>query len=590
MKERWKLKNIKFDTKRMAQALNCSEVIAKLLINRGIIDKNTADRFMHADLKELYEPTLMKDIEKAAFIIKQAIESNSKILVVGDYDVDGVISTYILFTSLSKCGARVSYHIPDRVREGYGINESIIRKAKEDSVDVIITCDNGIAAVEQIKLAKELGMSVIITDHHDIQFVEIEDGSREYIIPPADAVVNPKQLDCTYPFKYLCGAGVVFKFAQVLYRLVGIEETEANKLLEYAAIATVCDVVDLTDENRIIVKNGLKQINKTSNIGLKALFQETGIDKKEITVYSLGFVVGPSINASGRLEQALWALKLLLSEEEKEARELAKKLHELNKERQDITTNGVERAIELIESSAMKQDKVLVIYIPEIHESVAGIIAGRLREKYNVPAIVLTQGSEGAKGSGRSIEEYNMFEELLKCKELLGKFGGHPMAAGLSIEEENIENFRKTLNENCTLSAEDIIPKVVIDMQLPISNITMQLAEELKTLEPFGKGNTKPLFAEKQIRILRAMVLGQNKNVLKLKLITRNGKLIDAIYFGDIEAFNVEVLAAYGEEEFQKMYAGLANNIEIDLVYSIDINEYMGNRNVQLIISSFRVS
>lgn len=590
MKERWKLKNIKFDTKRMAQALNCSEVIAKLLINRGIIDKNTADRFMHADLKELYEPTLMKDIEKAAFIIKQAIESNSKILVVGDYDVDGVISTYILFTSLSKCGARVSYHIPDRVREGYGINESIIRKAKEDSVDVIITCDNGIAAVEQIKLAKELGMSVIITDHHDIQFVEIEDGSREYIIPPADAVVNPKQLDCTYPFKYLCGAGVVFKFAQVLYRLVGIEETEANKLLEYAAIATVCDVVDLTDENRIIVKNGLKQINKTSNIGLKALFQETGIDKKEITVYSLGFVVGPSINASGRLEQALWALKLLLSEEEKEARELAKKLHELNKERQDITTNGVERAIELIESSAMKQDKVLVIYIPEIHESVAGIIAGRLREKYNVPAIVLTQGSEGAKGSGRSIEEYNMFEELLKCKELLGKFGGHPMAAGLSIEEENIENFRKTLNENCTLSAEDIIPKVVIDMQLPISNITMQLAEELKTLEPFGKGNTKPLFAEKQIRILRAMVLGQNKNVLKLKLITRNGKLIDAIYFGDIEAFNEEVLAAYGEEEFQKMYAGLANNIEIDLVYSIDINEYMGNRNVQLIISSFRVS
>jgi single-stranded-DNA-specific exonuclease len=584
------LRNIKFDTKRMAQALNCSEVIANLLINRGITDKDTAYRFMHADLKELYEPTLMKDIEKAALIIKQAIDSNSKVLVVGDYDVDGVISTYILFTSLSKSGAKVSYHIPDRVREGYGINESIIRKAKEDSIDVIITCDNGIAAVEQIKLAKELGMNVIVTDHHDIQFKEKEDGSREYIIPPADAVVNPKQLDCTYPFKYLCGAGVVFKFAQVLYRLVGIDESEANKLLEFAAIATVCDVVDLTDENRIIVKNGLKLINKTSNIGLKALFQETGIDKKEITVYSLGFVIGPSINASGRLEQALWALKLLLSEEEKEAKELAKKLHELNKERQEITTSGVERAIELIESSAIKQDKVLVIYIPEIHESVAGIIAGRLREKYNVPAIVLTHGSEGAKGSGRSIEEYNMFEELLKCKEMLGKFGGHPMAAGLSLEEENIESFRKRLNENCTLSTEDIIPKVVIDMRLPISNITMQLAEELTTLEPFGKGNTKPLFAEKQIRILRAMVLGQNKSVLKLKLITRNGKLIDAIYFGDIEAFNEEVLASYGDEEFQKMYAGMANNIEIDLVYSININEYMGNKTVQLIISSYRVS
>lgn len=572
----------------MAEILNCSGVVARVLVNRGITDKEKAFRFINANVEDLYEPTLMKDIEKGALIIKEAIENNSKVLVVGDYDVDGVISSYLLYTSLVKCGAKVDYHIPDRVKEGYGINESIIRNAKEASVDVIITCDNGIAAVEQVKLAKELGMTVIVTDHHDIQFIEKEDGSREYIIPAADAVINPKQLDCRYPFKYLCGAGVVFKFAQVLYKLMGIPEEEAYKLIEYAAIATVCDVVDLTDENRIIVKSGLELINKTNNLGLKALFKETGIDKKEINVYALGFVVGPSINASGRLEQALWALKLLLSEDECEAKELAKKLHELNKERQDITNSGVETAIQIIEGSTVKNDKVLVVYMPEVHESVAGIIAGRLREKYNVPAFVLTKGKEGVKGSGRSIEEYNMFEELLKCKELLGKFGGHPMAAGLSLEEDKIDRFREKLNENCALTNEDILPKVVIDMQLPLSNITIQLAEELQTLEPFGKGNTKPIFAEKNIKIQKAVILGANKNVLKLKIMIPNMKYIDAIYFGDIQAFNKSVLDSYGEYEYQKMYSGVENDVNLDLVYSISINEYMGNRSVQLVVTSFR--
>jgi single-stranded-DNA-specific exonuclease len=355
------LKNIKFDTTRMAEELNCSEIVAKILVNRGITDKEIAYKFINSKVENMYEPRLMKDIEKGASIIKEAILKQSKVLVVGDYDVDGVISSFLLYTALLKCGAKADYHIPDRVKEGYGINESIIRNAKENCVDVIITCDNGIAAIEQVKLAKELGMKVIITDHHDIQFVEKEDGSRKYVIPSADAVVNPKQLDCQYPFKYLCGAGVVFKFAQVLYDLMGINKKEAYDLLEFTAIATVCDVVDLTDENRIIVKNGLKLINNTKNIGLKALFEETGLAGKEINVYSLGFVIGPSINASGRLEQAIWALKLLLSKDAEEAKQLAQKLHKLNKERQDITNAGVEMAVQVIDNSDMKKDKVLIV-------------------------------------------------------------------------------------------------------------------------------------------------------------------------------------------------------------------------------------
>lgn len=585
--ERWMLKNIKFDVKGMSEQLHVSEVIARILVNRGIDNKEKAFKFINATINELYDPKLMKGIEKGARIIKEGIEKRLKMLVVGDYDVDGVISSYLLYSALEKCGATVSCHIPDRITEGYGINESIIRKAKIDGIDIIITCDNGIAAIDQVKLARELGIQVIVTDHHDIQFIE-NNGIKTYMVPNADAVINPKQLDCQYPFKYLCGAGVVFKFAQVLYEYMGIEETEANKLLEYAAIATVCDVVDLTDENRIIVKNGLKMINKTENIGLIALFEETGLVGKEINVYSLGFVIGPSINASGRLEQAIWALKLLLIKDYNEARKLAKKLHELNKERQDLTAVGVESAIKIVENSNMKNDKVLVVYIPEVHESIAGIIAGRIRERYNVPTFVLTKGKEGAKGSGRSIEEYNMFEELLKCKDLLGKFGGHPMAAGLSIGEENIELFRRRLNEKCPLTDQDVIPKVLIDMQLPLSSITMQLAEELITLEPFGKGNPKPLFAEKAIRIQKAVILGINKNVLKLKVATRNGKLIDAIYFGDIEKFSTTILEIYGEFEYQKIFEGVQNKVEIDLVYSISINEYMNKRTVQLIISTFR--
>ena len=485
------VRNIRFDTDKFAQAMGISNIVAKLLVNRGIYNLDNAKSFLNSSINELYEPGNMLGMTGAVELMKNSIKSGEKILIVGDYDVDGVISTYVLYRAISNCGGNVSFHIPDRIKEGYGINESIIRKASEDNIDIIITCDNGIAAIEQVKLAKELGIKVIITDHHDVPFVD-EDDKRVYVVPEADYVINPKQENCKYEFDKICGAGVAYKFIQCLYREFNISKEELYDLLQYVAIATVCDVVDLVSENRIIVKEGLKRINNTSNIGLKALFKETGLEGNAITVYSLGFIIGPCVNASGRLEQAEWALKLLLTKDEGLASELAKKLNDLNKERQELTQAGLEEAIRIIEENDMTKDKVLVIYLEDVHESIAGIIAGRIRERYNLPTIILTKAHEVAKGSGRSIEEYNMFEELLKCKELLGKFGGHPMAAGMSIPIENINTFRKKLNEVTTLTNEDIIPKVSIDMGLTLNNINYELIEEISLLEPYGKGNSKP--------------------------------------------------------------------------------------------------
>ena len=413
------VRNVKFNTAKLAQNLGVSEVVAKLLVNRGIYNLDIAKAFLDSSIDNLYNGLDMLGMSGAVELMKNSINNNEKILIVGDYDVDGVISTYVLYTAISKCGGNVSFHIPDRIKEGYGINESIIKKAREDNIDIIITCDNGIAAIEQVKLAKELGLKVIITDHHDVPFIE-ENEERKYVVPDADFVINPKQENCNYKFDKICGAGVAYKFIECLYKEFNIDKEELYDLLQYVAIATVCDVVDLVSENRIIVKEGLKRINNTSNVGLRALFKETGLEDKEITVYSLGFVIGPSINASGRLEQAEWALKMLLSHNEIEAKELAEKLNDLNKERQELTKEGLEKAIEIIEKNNMTKDKVLVVYLEDVHESIAGIIAGRVREKYNLPTIILTKAHDGAKGSGRSIEEYNMFEELLKCKDLLG--------------------------------------------------------------------------------------------------------------------------------------------------------------------------
>ena len=581
------VRNVKFDTVKFAQQLGISDTVAKLMVNRGIYNLDIAKEYLSSSIGELHNPTDMLGMSGAVELMRNSIIKGEKILIVGDYDVDGVISTYVLYIAISKCGGNVSFHIPDRIKEGYGINESIIKKASEDNIDIIITCDNGIAAIEQVKLAKELGIKVIITDHHDVPFIE-EDNVRKYVVPEADYVLNPKQENCNYEFDKICGAGVAYKFVQCLYKEFNIPNEELYDLIQYLAIATVCDVVDLVSENRILVKEGLKRINNTSNIGLRALFKETGLEGKEITVYSLGFVIGPSINASGRLEQAEWALKLLITKDKNEAEELAKKLNELNKDRQELTQTGLEEAIKIIEENNMAKDKVLVVYLEDVHESIAGIIAGRIREKYNLPTIILTKAHEGAKGSGRSIEEYNMFEELLKCKDLLGKFGGHPMAAGMSIPSENIDKFREKLNEVTTLSDEDIIPKVSIDMPLPINKINYKLIDEIALLEPYGKGNPKPNFAVKGLMVKAARILGKNNNVLKLNL--TDGYLnIDGIYFGDIEVALEIIKNKFGEYEYNKMLNGQTNMVKIDIVYFPDINEYNGRKSVQLLIQNIRV-
>ncbi|NMF03227.1 single-stranded-DNA-specific exonuclease RecJ [Clostridium beijerinckii] len=588
MAERWFIKNIKADYKYISKKYALSELVSRLIVNRNIVSDEMIRSYINPDFDKFHEAREMKDLEKSVDILHEKIKSQNKIRIVGDYDVDGVISIYILYSALKRCNANVDYEIPDRIKDGYGINMNIIRQAKEDGVDTILTCDNGISAIDQIKYAKELGITVIVTDHHDIPFVEKENNVREFISLSADAVVNPKQSECNYKFKQLCGAGVAFKLVEVLYNAFNIDKKECYKFIEFLAIATVCDVVDLVDENRIFVKKGLELINSTTNLGLQELIRECELTEKTLSVYHLGFIIGPCINASGRLDSAKRGLKLLLSDDEEEAVRLAKELVKLNEERKDMTMKGVEAAVEIIKKSGMINDKVFVIYIPDIHESLAGIIAGRIKEKYNVPTLVITKAEHGVKGSGRSIEEYNMFEELIKCKDLLEKFGGHPMAAGFSLKEENIDEFRRRLNENTILKDEDLLRKVTIDSVLPLDDINYDVINDLERLEPFGKSNSKPLFAEKNINLLRATILGKNRNVLKLKLKTKLNKALDAIYFGDIEKFEEEVGNKYGNEELQKLYNGEYNHVNLDLVFYPSINEYNGNTTIQIVVQNYR--
>ncbi|HEX2925763.1 MAG TPA: single-stranded-DNA-specific exonuclease RecJ [Ruminiclostridium sp.] len=585
--EKWILRNPKFDFKKMSERLGISELLCRIIVNRGIKDINQAEKFIQADISGLYNARQMKDLEKGVSITIEKIRGKKRIRIIGDYDVDGVVSTYILYKALARCGADVDYAIPHRILDGYGINDSIVEKAVADGIDTIITCDNGIAATDQIKYAKESGITVIVTDHHDVPFVEDSNSNKTHIIPAADAVIDMKQEDCPYPFKQLCGAGVAFKFIQVLYQEMGIPAAEEEEFYEFVAIATVCDVVDLTDENRIIVKRGLDAIVNTKNLGLNALLQQTGIIGKNIGVYHLGFILGPCINASGRLDWAMKGLKLLLSNDKQEAITIASELYELNNERKNMTVKGVEETIETIENSNLKSDKVLVVYKPDIHESIAGIIAGRVRERYNVPTFILTDGDNGVKGSGRSIEEYNMFEELLKCRELFTKFGGHPMAAGFSLEADKVDILRERINSLSTLTEEDIIPKIYIDARIPLSAVNLRIAEELSCLEPFGKGNSKPLFAEKDISIKRASVLGTERKVLKLRLQAGYSSL-DCIYFGSIEHFDKYISDKFGDEELKNIYSGRANKIKLDMIFNIDINEYNGNKNVQIVLQYFR--
>lgn len=577
MLEKWFIRNNKVDNKNFTKDLGINSFLARLLINRGIIERNSIQMFLEPNLDKLYPTDLMKDLVLASKILDDNIKNNKKIRIVGDFDVDGVMSVYILYKGLQRLGANVDYVIPDRVLDGYGINRDIIKASKDDGIETIITCDNGISAIDEIKYAKELGLTLIITDHHDIP----------QSLPDANAIINPKQKDCNYPFKNLCGAGVSFKLIKYLYEINGLAD-EIYDFLEYVTIATICDVVDLIDENRIIVKNGLEKLNNTKNIGLKALIEACGIGGKKIGAYHVGFIIGPTINASGRLDSALLALQLLLTEDSELANELAITLRDLNEERKNMTLDGIEKAVFQIENSSLKDDKVLVIYEPEIHESIAGIIAGRVKERYNKPTIVLTNGKDGAKGSGRSIEEYNMYEELSKCKDLLNRYGGHPMAAGLSIDVKNIGKLRNALNSNTSLTFDDLIPKIYIDMELPIEYINYKLIDEINSLEPFGKGNTKPLFGGKKLKIVRGYLLGENKNVIKLNLLSPKGHKIDGLIFNETEKFIESLIDKYGKEQLENMYKGIENDVLVDILYYPNVNEYQGNMSLQVIINNYR--
>lgn len=568
--EKWMVYNKKADFQKIGSEFGIDPVIARLIRNRDIQDMKEIRSYLYGTLAEIPSPWKMKDMERAVQILQKKITQKKKIRIIGDYDIDGVTATCILLKGLKRLNANVDTYIPDRVKDGYGMHEQLIDKALEDGIDTILTCDNGIAAAAEIEYAKKEGLTVIVTDHHDIPFRDTEDG-RIWIIPKADAVVNPKQNDCLYPNKNICGAVVAWKLIWALYERLGIDSDEIWDFLELAAIATVGDVMDLQGENRIIVKEGLKKLSSTSFEGLKALICVNNLEGAEITAYHVGFVIGPCINASGRLDTAARSLELLLADNMEDAMKLADDLYDLNQSRKAMTEQGKEQAIQSIEENNLGKDRVLVVYLPDCHESLAGIIAGRIREAYNKPVFVLTKGADGVKGSGRSIEAYSMYEELVKCSDLLTQFGGHPMAAGLSMEEKNVEFFRRRLNDNCTLTEQELIPKIMIDVPMPISYLSKKLTEQLKVLEPFGKGNSKPLFAQKNLRAVGIRVFGRNRNVAKMLLIDENGIKMDAVYFGEAQEF-VDFVQAHDT---------------ISVTYYPEINVFQGRENLQAVIKNY---
>lgn len=583
MKEKWFLQTKRADFNHIYEKFHISPVIARIIRNRDVIGDEDIYNYLNGDLEKISSPWLFKDMDKAVDILRIKISHESKIRIICDYDVDGITSGYILFRSLKKLGANIDLVVPRRIEDGYGINEKLIKNAYDSGIDTILTCDNGISAYNQVEYAKSLGMNIIITDHHEVPFEET-DGKREYIVPNADAVVNHKQADCPYPFKELCGAMVAYQLISALFETEGIGKNELYKLLPYAAIATVCDVVDLKGENRIIVKQGIKKLKDCNDIGINALINACKLDKNNLSSYQFGFVIGPCLNASGRLDTAKRATELLDCIDTQKAEVLAKELVELNAERKDMTNEGAMTAIEMAQDM---DDKVLVLYLKDCHESIAGIIAGRVREKYNKPTFVLTDAEQGVKGSGRSIEEYDMYSELTKVKSLLTKFGGHKMAAGISLEEKNIDLFRKMLNENCNLTEEDLYLKVWIDIALPLEYITMDFVNQLEVIKPYGKGNEKPVFAEKNLKIISLQILGKSGNVIKMVVENQNHYRMTAVKFNSAVDFMAFLSEKFGEEEVNKALQGQKNNLEIMATYYPEINEYNGRINLQIIIDRF---
>ena len=569
--EKWFVTMKKADFNGIAAKYHISPILARLIRNRDVKEDAQISSYLNGTAADLYDGRQMKDMDRAVEILKEKIQAHVPVRVIGDYDIDGVNASYILQEGLSGLEADVDADIPDRIRDGFGLNKMLIDKALEDGIDTIITCDNGIAALDEIAYGKERGLTIIVTDHHEIPYLETE-GGRSYQIPPADAVVDPHRPDCEYPFKGLCGAAVAFKLVEALYRALEEDPGRIRHLMEHVAIATVGDVMDLQGENRIFVKTGLNMLKSTRNEGLKALIECTGVPVDKISAYHIGFVLGPCINASGRLDTAKRALALLNAKDAEEASRLAEELKELNDSRKDMTEQGVEQAVEMIENSSLKKDKVLVVYLPDCHESIAGIIAGRIRERYYRPVFVLTSAEEGVKGSGRSIENYHMFKEMNRCRELFTRFGGHKLAAGLSLPEENVDVFRKQINELSGLTEEDLIEKVSIDMQLPIAYLSQKLVEELELLEPFGKGNPRPLFVEKNLRVISPRIVGKNQNVLKFQVEDARGLRMDAVYFGDVRACM----------EYMKQKNKMA------FTYYPSVNEYMGRRSLQITVVHYR--
>lgn len=570
--QKWRVYSKKADFDAIGSRFDIDPVTARIIRNRDVTDMENVDMYLNGTLDRLHNPMMMKDMDKAVSVIASSIRDNKHIRIIGDYDIDGICSIYILFKGLKMCGADVDYEVPDRITDGYGINENLIKQAYEAGVEVIITCDNGIAAASQIDYANELGMTVVITDHHDVPYEETDNG-RRYIIPKAAAVVDPKQNDCRYPFKMLCGAGIAYKFIGCMVKEFQTGDSIMPELLQFAAIATVGDIVDLLDENRIIVKEGLKLIANTGNYGLNALMAVTGVSRESINAYHIGFVLGPCLNASGRLDSAKRALKMLVTDDRAEAERHAGELKDLNEERKKLTSEAVDKAVDMVENSSLKDDKVLVIFLPDCHESIAGIVAGRIREKYYKPVIVLTRGEQEAKGSARSIESYNMFEKLSECKDLFTRFGGHPMAAGLSLPEENIPEFRSRINEHCNLSEEDLTETVWIDVPMPLEYINEKLILELGGLEPFGKANPKPVFADKNISIRNIRAIGKDKQYTRMTITKDSGIVIDAVGF-------------FPCTELETVYN---KNGRISCTYYPEINEFRDKKQIQVCVTGYRI-
>lgn len=587
--ENWVITRKGGDFRSIGEKFHISPRLACLIRNRDVVGESEIENYLNGSLTDLQDAMLMKGMSQAVDILKEKIQEGKKLRVIGDYDIDGINATYILVNGLENLGAKVDYDIPDRITDGYGLNEELIKRAYRDGIDTIITCDNGIAASDEIAYGKDLGMTLIVTDHHEVPFTETE-GDREYHLPEADAVVDPKQPGCEYPYKELCGAAIAYKVIEVLCDAMGRDSEDFDYLIENVAMATVGDVVDLTGENRIFVKEGLEMLSRTHNLGMQALIKAQNLTESKISAYHIGFVLGPCMNASGRLDTAKRSLELLTANNPLDAEVLARELVALNDSRKSMTERAVDEAVELVEETNLKEDKVLVIYLPECHESIAGIVAGRIREAFYKPTLVVTKASQGLKCSGRSIEAYNMYEEINKCGELLTKFGGHKMAAGFSLKQENLEAFRYKLNQYCTLTEQDLMEKVVIDMELPFSCVTEDFVEELEWLEPFGKANRKPVFALRKVRILEGRILGKNKNVLKLKLQDSDGTRIEGMRFGDIQGFLDGIDEKFGPGTSQEIITGGARgeNITMDITYYPEINIFRGISTPQVIITHYR--